>query len=407
MGEGRLGVACAFALVGLFEPVSQDACCSEEADTRVVTRSDLRCGPNALLMFLTLCEKPVPDAAISAIQCGPTGASLLQLRDAAHSAGLATEVRQYQISEVDSVPLPAIVQSQSGPTSYHYYVWCEITPDAVRALDGTTGEEFRIFRERLDNFWTGFALVPKRSPWTIAVTFFGHLTPLVFIANIVFAVAISRCGMAGKRFHSRALRFIAALSISLAGSSFALGADHRSEADASPSYSGYSNERWRDAEHGGANALYVLLRLYGYSGSYEEALSRLPEERLPSTLEEMLSFSTQLGYAVRARQLVPSDLNKVTLPIIIHLDGESTTRGAYVLLLRLFEKDVEFMNGPSATIGYMKYEDLLRKWSGVALIPAASKPNCIKEAVGGVVAGMSMALCVTLISRRFVNGTRS
>lgn len=190
--------AVAFAfVVPVFPSLAREAS-ADHPGNEVVERWRVNCGPNALLLFLTLLDTPVGDDLIDSIKCTSDGASLLQLRDACSSVGIATDVRIFPERNALAVPLPAIAQAPNGNGKHHYYVWYHVSDDFVYALDSTSGQRFRIRKGRLADFWTGYALVPHCSlvhMGGLSVERRCQLVWLLSLANLgmcIFAATIAR-----------------------------------------------------------------------------------------------------------------------------------------------------------------------------------------------------------------------
>lgn len=171
----------------------------ETANTFEPPRVANICGPNALLMFLVLCERDelVDDQIMDGIPCNTNGASLLQLRDICNSLGLPCEIRQYHSSEMDRMPLPALIHSRRSSGAPHYFVVYQMTPDGFLALDGTTAKEFQISKERMADYFTGYAIVRKRSFLLRYVIFpdwfHNRLNWMLIAANTTFFLWIGKC----------------------------------------------------------------------------------------------------------------------------------------------------------------------------------------------------------------------
>lgn len=127
----------------------------------------LKCGPNSLYMFLILCgKKSLTLEQLNGIAISTNGSSLLELRDVAKQFGVDTEIRHFSPAEVEAMPLPAIGQFNTSPASVtrlHFDVIYGFDPVYLHLLNGTTGQPFMIRRTKLPSFWTGYAMVEKRS----------------------------------------------------------------------------------------------------------------------------------------------------------------------------------------------------------------------------------------------------
>lgn len=325
-----------------------------------------RCGPNALLMLLRMNNVPVTNDQVFAIECNGAGASIGDLRDVAAAFGLPVEVRKYETDQWRSVPLPALVHAPSGEDTFHYHVWYDRSSDAVLALDGTTGEQFQILEQRLPDFWTGYALVdptPSRQYWQTMLGFGQRFSAGILSLNILFVIVL--LNYCFREWQQRMVtRCLAVILLFSSSSTLATDNQHVQIAEQPHAIS----DPWRDPDHGGVNALYVYFSLHDLRSDYRAFLQSLPPGKLPSELPEMLQAATACGHPLAARQLTADDFTDMPLPAIVHLDGLEYGKGAYIVVTRRFPSDLEYVNGPTASVGYMRYEDFFRRWSGVVLV---------------------------------------
>src|SRR5579859_1307496 len=139
-------------------------------NTQLDYRDFLVCGPNSLFMFLILCNKSgVTLEELKRLPISTNGVSLLVLRDEAKKFGVETEIRRYLPAQIDSVPLPAIGQFSTDPSSMtrqHFDVIYNVDPAYVYVVNGTTGFKEAINRLKLPIKWTGYAMVPRASMLT-------------------------------------------------------------------------------------------------------------------------------------------------------------------------------------------------------------------------------------------------
>lgn len=145
----------------------------------------LRCGPNALFMFLMMSGQEAVsfEDLLRSVPISSEGASMLALRDVARRCGVPAEVRQYEPQEIDWMPLPALIQTKKDQViiPHHFDVVYRVDGERVYLLDGTTGEKDYIRRSKLANFWTGYALIHPQSLgatvtdryWHVLVGFLG------------------------------------------------------------------------------------------------------------------------------------------------------------------------------------------------------------------------------------------
>lgn len=155
------------------------------------------CGPNALYMFMIVSGHPT--VSLEAVKAeipitSRQGSSLLALRNAARKFGIETEMLCYSRQRADSVPLPAIVHISHLDLGtfapYHFDVMYKMDADWVYLLNGTTAESTRVRRSKFPAWWTGYALIQKRSFFPRMLDqWWPGMAICLFIANlVVFAI---------------------------------------------------------------------------------------------------------------------------------------------------------------------------------------------------------------------------
>jgi len=154
--------------------VAISAAASEQIWTNVPYAEALRCGPNALFVFLLLeGHTEIRLEQLNDLPITPEGTSFLDLRERAARFGLEAEVRLYDILQADALPLPALGQFKSDLTavsSNHFGVVYKVDSKRVYFIDGTTGAKKSGTKAWFANYWTGYAMTRRRSirlmtPW--------------------------------------------------------------------------------------------------------------------------------------------------------------------------------------------------------------------------------------------------
>lgn len=167
-------------------------------------------------------------------------------------------------------------------------------------------------------------------------------------------------------------------------------------------YSNDTGERpWRSAENGAVNTLYCYLRIRGCSCDYQE-LCRIGNtyDTFCNSAADLCDLSEKHGNPLVAASLTKDKLLSCSFPVIVHIDGDSPTRGAFLLLLNVTSDDVYYVNGPSATITQMDRESFFRVWSTVAMLPKGELPWRSLLCLVGVLTGAMLPYCIDLTRRR-------
>ena len=186
-------VATIFVLVVLRSAPFPEAISAESKPSQ----DAVACGPNALVMYLTLSGVPIPLDVIDRSQSRRQGSSLMELCRDSESVGVLSEVRHYKVEEFDRMPMPAIVQMKESDGGYHFSVIYGKTREGFTGLDGSTAECFNLSRERLGRVLTGYALVPRRTS-TRWVRFFTGLLDHPMSYGLLFIDALVIYGIARK-----------------------------------------------------------------------------------------------------------------------------------------------------------------------------------------------------------------
>jgi hypothetical protein len=128
---------------------------------------------------------------------------------------------------------------------------------------------------------------------------------------------------------------------------------------------------WRDLQHGGFNALYFLLKVYGEPRNYEQCLAEACSDGLPQTVSDIIAAARKLDCPLHARFVSPEQLSSLRLPAIVHMEGDSSANGYFFVVLQIQSHQVIYLDGPSATICTIDRESFLRRWSGIAVGPTS------------------------------------
>jgi len=125
------------------------------------------CGPNCLLAMLRLYGRPVnPGDIMRYYPLHPDGMSLMELRQASGELELAGDVRLFEdrvLAGRLAMPIIAHCRAKDSPRAGHYVVVTSAGERSVTFLDGTTGGTQTMSNEAFAEYWTGYALVPRRS----------------------------------------------------------------------------------------------------------------------------------------------------------------------------------------------------------------------------------------------------
>ena len=151
---------------------------------------------------------------------------------------------------------------------------------------------------------------------------------------------------------------------------------------------------WRCASHGGINVLYCYLCVNGVKCRYSD-LSKEQTEEVGTgfcTAATLSHLAAKHGLILQPAELTMKELNSTPCPVIVHMDGESPQTGAFLLIISITNKHINYINGPSATIESMSPEDFRRVWSGIAMVPKASLRQSVIFCMIGFTVGLTLPL---------------
>lgn len=130
-----------------------------------------RCGPNSLYILLNLCRKAVPYADVLArVPVGERGSNLDDLRKAAASFGLASEVRKLNPEDLRNTPFPVLVHLYARgerDRNDHFLVLTEFVKDdgTLKGIDSMSGQLTTWSPGFIARNFSGYCLIPTgRSP---------------------------------------------------------------------------------------------------------------------------------------------------------------------------------------------------------------------------------------------------
>jgi ABC-type bacteriocin/lantibiotic exporter with double-glycine peptidase domain len=162
---------------------------------------------------------------------------------------------------------------------------------------------------------------------------------------------------------------------------------------------------WRCASNGGINALYCYLSVNGVSCKYADLLREQKKEvkNRQHTALTLVHLAAKYGLPLQTVSITENELSLCTFPVIVHMDGESPEAGAFLLILTMSDKAVDYVNGPSATIHEMTRENFRRVWSGIALLPVTRRWEYLIFCLIGFVVGLVLSLVVRFAkSKRYL-----
>lgn len=149
---------------------------------------------------------------------------------------------------------------------------------------------------------------------------------------------------------------------------------------------------WRAPENAGVNILYCYYKARGVACDRQEIM-RLRLECGDANLEtadSLCQVSVKCNDELEPVSLTLDELLRCPLPIITHIDGETTDFGTFLMVLAVDGNAIDVINGSNMTVQRMRLQDFRRSWSGVALLPKAKKS-------AGVITG-AIAFAVTLLT---------
>ena len=151
---------CGCAALSLVVAANDDARGGPDLRADRPPREAIICGPNAVLLFLTMCGVEVADEDVAAIDVGLEGASLSQLSEFCIRHGQPVEIRQLDPNDLAKVPMPAILLSNSD----HFHVAYDTTAEGeLLIVDPTTGKKHTSIPKSFAKYYSGYVIIRKQT----------------------------------------------------------------------------------------------------------------------------------------------------------------------------------------------------------------------------------------------------
>lgn len=131
---------------------------------------------------------------------------------------------------------------------------------------------------------------------------------------------------------------------------------------------------WRTSERCGVNSAYAFLKMQNKDVAYGTLVSKIPIGPKGSTIGDVASCINDYGVLVDVVKCTPSALNAIHMPVIAHTFPEYASeyslsqRGHFIVLLKVDEQFVVFLDGTTAVIREVSYDRFISEWSGHLII---------------------------------------
>jgi ABC-type bacteriocin/lantibiotic exporter with double-glycine peptidase domain len=319
---------------------------------------EMRCGPNALYVFLRMHGHDVTiDDVNNALPYSPLGHTVLALQGAALTCGAEVRiVRTDTSADLLSASLPLILHRANAPgRPGHFMVIWRASPDGrFNLIDGTTSEHLTNSVDQMvaDNRWTGIAIEHvKASP----IAPFRLIAPAALLISLV---AIARAIYRLFPLRRRAIRTCAAFFF-LAS----CGAGHALIASTFTTSENDTDLKWRTPHNDAINCLSLLLRLYGRPCQYQEVTRSLRDAGSPVSMAVIDKCAGALGLPLTLFAPTTKELEEHIPGIVILQSGRSHAGGFFVLLSRR-SPNVTVFSGATAEWIQLSEDTFLQSWTG-------------------------------------------
>jgi Peptidase C39 family len=128
---------------------------------------------------------------------------------------------------------------------------------------------------------------------------------------------------------------------------------------------------WRRTDNDGILCLFLELRWCGYNRSFEQYLAEIGDDTKPRDFKSLVSAAKRLGYDLAPIQISMTDIEKMDVPPLVHLERTDGGSGYFAVVVECNERFVLLVNGPQAAIRQIRKDTFRREWSGYALVPVA------------------------------------
>lgn len=125
----------------------------------------------------------------------------------------------------------------------------------------------------------------------------------------------------------------------------------------------------------GVNVIYMMFRILNRPKPYAEVRAACPVGPGEISLRSLADACGHLGQPVDIYQLEAADLSRVTFPIIAHTRFGPSQLGHYVVLTRLRDGRVEYIDGTTGLTASWSLARCRNIWTGYSVCPRRSISN--------------------------------
>ena len=142
----------------------------------------------------------------------------------------------------------------------------------------------------------------------------------------------------------------------------------------------------------GTQAIAYLLKKDGKETEARRVLDELPKSEPGHNIAALSEIALRYGYPFVALRLSPSELKKLPLPAIIHLQGKNEGDSGHYWILEKVDKERVDLFDPQAGLRFnQSLKQFSKEWSGIALVFSDKKglpgKRLVKKEVDGVYGG--------------------
>ncbi len=124
---------------------------------------------------------------------------------------------------------------------------------------------------------------------------------------------------------------------------------------------------WRQGGFDAVTSLYIFFRIEGIPVQYQD-LATDNRLRRRCSFANVLSVARELGANVSLRKCTITELQRMPLPLLLHLDSDrDSSGGEFVVLINRSGESWISVRGSSGTIHTLKHDELFRHWSGYVM----------------------------------------
>jgi hypothetical protein len=242
----------------------------------------------------------------------------------------------------------------------------------------------RYTHERFLKYWDGYVVEPSGISWGQWL-----IVGSVVILDVlgIFGFVAWRKRVAQSATMTRTGKMLLTLCL---GWFMQLASVSTAMAFEKPPIAAFGGNLWRTPNADSVNCVYLQMRLLGHGVDYATLKQSVHADEVGTSLGMLKEVTGRCGLQTRILRCAPSELAKLPMPAIAHMEDQRTGGGRFVLLFTAGKESYGIIDGTTATIEELSADEFLREWSGYVLIADSEAPQQWMLSLGAGILAIAM-----------------